>query len=401
MNIFKKIYLTSLLMTTPFIDASIANTIVDSIIVGAHPQAVAISGSYAYVCNTNDDSVSVVNLTTQTISATITSILYPFSHPAAIAISGSYAYVCNGNGNFVSIVNIATPASAAVTGIVAATLQAFNSPQAIAISGTHAYVCNYNNNTVSIVNIATPASAAVTGIVDATVHAFNTPCAIAISGTTAYVCNYNNNIVSIVNIATPASAAVTGVVTDSGLTFNHPCAIVISGTTAYVSNDSAFYLSVINVDPTSSSLSYNSVIGTVENTTYDVLSAGAIAADGKTGYFCDSVNNSLQVLLIGVSSSVQSPASIALTTGSIAYTNYTNYINKITWTAPDNGNLVAAYRIYKNSGLTDLLATISADNELTCYDNFLNHSTSYTYYIVSVDLDGNVSTPISASITTR
>jgi YVTN family beta-propeller protein len=89
-----------------------ASAVVSTISVGTNPTAVAINpaGTFAYVANVNSDSVSKIDLATDTVTATIA-----VPSPTAIAINsaGTYAWVvnngcCGSFGHSISKINLAT-----------------------------------------------------------------------------------------------------------------------------------------------------------------------------------------------------------------------------------------------------------------------------------------------------
>jgi hypothetical protein len=64
----------------------------------------------------------------------------------------------------------------------------------------------------------------------------------------------------------------------------------------------------------------------------------------------------------------------------------------VTWSPPTGGITPVAYNIYRNAGLTDLAATVSAnDVPLIFEDHNRRKNVIYTYYIVSIDKLGNQS----------
>ena len=77
----------------------------------------------------------------------------------------------------------------------------------------------------------------------------------------------------------------------------------------------------------------------------------------------------------------------------------TDYINNITWTAPATGTTPAAYAIYRDATLTQLVAIVPASGALQYYDHDRNPGIVYSYYIVSVDGNGNQSTANSVTVT--
>ena len=102
---------------------------------GAAPTGVAVSGGKAYVANSADDTVSVIDIATQTVAATI-----PVSGaPSAVAVSpdGSRAYVTNSAAGTVSVVDTAT-------NTVMATVKVGSKPLGVTVSadGTRVWVAN-------------------------------------------------------------------------------------------------------------------------------------------------------------------------------------------------------------------------------------------------------------------
>lgn len=112
----------------------------DAIPVGDNASEVAVSpdGTYAFVANKGDDTVSRIDLETRTVTATIP---VP-DNPLGIAFlpDGSKAYVASWAANAITVIDTATNGTSAVTGILANT-----GPYKIAITpdGSEAIVSGY------------------------------------------------------------------------------------------------------------------------------------------------------------------------------------------------------------------------------------------------------------------
>lgn len=183
------------------------NTVIaPAITVGNYPAAVAMhpTGNYVYVTNYNtgtagNDTVSVIETTTNTVIATIPGFFGPYQ--IAINPAGTYAYVTNYGNNFnpgeygttVSVIDV-NSASGAFNTIVD-TITVGTQPSGIAINpaGTYAYVTLYNNDigngsfkTIRLSNNT---------VVEPTFTLGSGPAQIIISpqGTNAYVVNYNDH----------------------------------------------------------------------------------------------------------------------------------------------------------------------------------------------------------------
>jgi YVTN family beta-propeller protein len=121
--------------------------------VGSNPQYVTITadGAYAYVTNYGNNTVSVINTASDTISATINVGSYP--NGVAVTPNGEYAYVANYGSGTVSVISTAS-------NTVTVTVTVGSNPWdvAIASNGEYAYVANYGSGTVSVISTATTAS---------------------------------------------------------------------------------------------------------------------------------------------------------------------------------------------------------------------------------------------------
>ena len=220
-----------------------ADTVVSSITVGASPQGVAVNpaGTFAYVTNSDSNSVSKINLSNDTVVSSVT----VGSSPQGVAINpaGTFAYVANYSSNSVSKINLSNDT-------VVSSITVGSSPQGVAINpaGTFAYVTNSNSNSVSKINLSND-----TVVATITVYGFwadatqAQPKGVAINpaGTFAYVTHVDeeNGSVSKINLATD-----TVVARIRNTRFHWDMAINPAGTFAYVGNwSSANTVSKINL----------------------------------------------------------------------------------------------------------------------------------------------------------
>ena len=82
------------------------------------------------------------------------------------------------------------------------------------------------------------------------------------------------------------------------------------------------------------------------------------------------------------------------------FLQYTDIINLVSWIPADIGPQALYYSVYRDAGLTQLISTVYAQGPLEVLDRNRQPNTTYTYYIVAVDVDGNISSSINKSITT-
>ena len=219
----------------------------------------AYQGSWlAYVTNSDDNTVTPINIATNTPGAPIAVGTNPFR--VVITPNDRTAYVINSGDNTVTPINVATntPGTAIAVG---------TTPLRVAITpnSTTAYVINADSNNVTPINVAT-------NIPGIAIPVGNGPSGIAITpnGITAYVANSGSNTVTPINIATNTAGAPIPVGA-----FPSFIAITPDGMTAYVVNTVSNDVTPINIA--------TNTPGTpipVGNTPFDV----AITPDGKTAY---------------------------------------------------------------------------------------------------------------------
>jgi len=339
-----------------------SNRTVATIGVGDTPAGIAITpdNRFAYVANNNNDgisggdTVSVIDLLTNTVKQTISDASFNQPYTITINKNGTKAYVTNSNSTTVTIIDIA---SNTVIGVI----DGFDGPSGFAITpdGNTAYVNNYggpdgvgsgNGITVRVVNLNTdsivgpaitvqqaPASLAITPngafvyvinyidgnpgtgtisviqtsnntVVGTIYGGFSGPFAIAITpdGKYAYVTNFGSNnfspvgtTVSVVNIATNTVEKVINLgIQPSGI------AITPDGRFVYVSNYNTLYLGAGFTDLTA----FIGTINIIDVRTNEVLSpvlvtgaspdAIAISPNGQRAYVTNYSSNNVSVINI-------------------------------------------------------------------------------------------------------
>ena len=356
--------------------------------------AITPNGQKAYVCNYSGYSVSVIDVETNSV---IDCVNVPgayssctFNAPTAIAITpnGEKAYVCNYNGYSVSVINLETNS---VSGCVdtGAYSCVFNNPIAIAITpdGSKAYVCNFGTSTVSVIDVETDT---VIDCVDGSYCRFDLPQAIAITpdGQKAYVGNYGTSTVSVIDVNTNTVIGCVNVpdAYSAYCEFAGLYAIAITGTKAYVCNASSVSVIDVNTD---------TVIGCVDvpeaflsSCGFDYPVAIAITPDGSKAYVCNRGNRSVSI--IGISPLAPTNLSGCILQQGITITN------TLSWDAPTSGLLPTSYQIYRGS---DLIATVPGYGygPFEYEDAGLDANMTYTYSIYSV-YDGITSNPATITL---
>ncbi len=279
-----------LLLWSVFSCADEPNKVVATIEVGDTPAGIAVTPNnlFAYVANNNNDgipngdSVSVLNLTHNTLQQTIHDNSFDQPYTVTINAAGTIAYVTNSNGSTVTMIDLSTNT---VTG----TINGFDGPSGFVITpdGAHAYVNNYggpiagsgNGTTVNVVDLNTNM------IVGAAIGVGQAPAALAITpdGAYVYVVSYvtgnpGTGTISIIRTSDNSVQlnAITGLFGPFGI------AITPNGKYAYVTNFGSNNFSPVGTTVSVVSTSSNTIVATV---TLGIQPAGiAITPCGSYAY---------------------------------------------------------------------------------------------------------------------
>ena len=207
------------------------NVVTSTITVGGFPWGVSVSadGTKVYVTNDNDGTVSVINTATHSVSATVTVGAGPVG--AAVTPDGTKVYVTNGGTNTVSVITTAA-------NTVTATITVGSFPYGVAVTpdGSTVYVTNSTGTTVSVINTAT-------NTVATTITVGNHPYGVTVTpdGSKVYVSNLNDNTISVISTATNAVTATITVM-------SAPRGVCVSpdGSKLFVANNSSNSVNIIN-----------------------------------------------------------------------------------------------------------------------------------------------------------
>lgn len=149
----------------------------------------------AYITNAGSNTVSVLNTSSNSVTATIPVGPNPVS--VAVSPSGSRAYVTNAGSNSVSVID-----TSALTVIQNVTVGGNPVSVAITPDGSQVYVANARSNSVSVINTST-------NTVSATIPVGFIPLKVAVTpdGTSVYVANSAAKSLSVISTATNSVVA--------------------------------------------------------------------------------------------------------------------------------------------------------------------------------------------------
>lgn len=367
------------------------NTVTATIEAGANPYGVAVTpnGANAYVANFVSNTVAVVD--TRAIPISISDGLAVGDGPAGVAASsdGTRVYVTNQLDNTVSAINTAD------LGIVEIPVE--DQPLGVAVSpdsGT-AYVTNLGSDTVSVINTATDR-------VTATINVGDRPFGVAVNpaGTRVYVTNLSDDTVSVIDATTNTVAATIDV---GGVPYG--VAVAPNGLTAYVTNFEDGTVSVID---------------TTRNRTTATINVGglpfgvAIAPGGTFAYVTNQFDNTVSVIdtvanaadttiNVGAGTRPQGVAFGPCDTAPVAPSQPENVTGipgnarvTVSWSAPgsDGGTAVTRYTVTASPGGR----TCGTTGAVSCVVSGLTNGARYSFTVVATNAAGT-SAPSAASAT--
>ncbi len=258
---------------------------------------------------------------------------------------GKKVYVANCGSDTVSVIDTSNDT-------VVAALIVGDEPIALAITpdGSKVYVVNLSG-TVSVIDTSN----------DTVVAAPNvgvSPIALAITpdGSKVYVVNLTSGTVSVIDTTTDTVVATPNI----GVS---PIALAITpdGSKVYVASRLSGTVSVIDTSNDTVVAAPNVGVEPLAIVITDVLPPFSITGKQKTNISPMQVERS----------------------------------NLIKWTPPLTVNPPAQYKIYRDAGLTVLVAIVPASAPLTFSDPNRRKKQSYVYYVVSENSIGDISIPIS------
>lgn len=294
--------------------------------VGSNPYAISSDGTYVWVANYDDDTVSKIRISTSNVIYTI-EVGYG---PRAIVSDGTYVWTANYNDNNVSQIEISS-------GEVINTINVGYEPRGISSDGTYVWTANYDDNTVSQIEISSSE-------VINTIEVGNGPYAIISNGTYVWVANYYSDTVSQIEIS--SSNVINTIEVD-----RHPSAISVDASYVWTANSSYSTVSQIEI-------STSNVLNTIEVGS----EPRGISSDGKYVWTANYSDNTVSQIEI---SSGEVINTIEVGSEPRGISSDGTYV----WTANYGDNTVSKISIYNRMpgdvyNTSDLAADL-ADNNVT------------------------------------
>jgi DNA-binding beta-propeller fold protein YncE len=382
--------------------------------------AITPDNKFAYVTDDANLVVYLIDLTTNSVINETNIIPVQGGNPDHIAITpnGKYVFVTNTYANPNITFNVIdTTSNTNISGSPFST-SLIQQPGSIAISpdGTTAYMPDSGTTgNVLVANVNNPTQQTAISLAAVLL----TDIAITADSNTAYVCSQAAALVYPITNLKNSPTVGTGINPNAD---PYPNNIIIT--------PDNHYAYVITQDGT---VNFGGKIAVIDLTTNTPLTgpnypiqglydpeAMAITSNGEKVYVTSNRGNYVTVIptstnvpLQSVIAPLSAPSAIAITTLPSAPTNFTgcktqnsfllqtDFMNKLTWSAPNDGPTPASYSIYRDPALTDLVATIPASSPLQYYDHQRNPQITYSYYITTSDALGDQSLPASVTVMQR
>ncbi len=244
---------------------------------GRNPGFVALhpEGTYAYVTNAWDTTVSVIDIASRTVVATVE--VGPWGGPMGVTCSpgGDRVYAANWKGDIVTVIDTASNS-------VAATITVGDAPYGVAARPDSAkvYVTHYYDGTVSVIDGATNT---VVGTISVSSGAYGV--AFSPDGARAYVSNKFDGTVSVIDAASDSVITTIGV-------GSSPLSLAVrpDGMRVYVTQETEHTIAIIDT-------ASDAVVATVG--AGGLVPRGiAVSPDGTLLYVANAGSNTVSVMEI-------------------------------------------------------------------------------------------------------
>ncbi|MDX1476878.1 MAG: tail fiber domain-containing protein, partial [Saprospiraceae bacterium] len=246
---------------------------VSGLFVGSNPVAVFVSGRYAYIVDQGSDDLKVIDVSNPNLPTVKSSFPLGFS-PADIFVSGHYVYIIDNGSDDLKVIDVSNPVAPVMSGSL--TLGAF--PVRIYVYGRVAYVVDQFPARLQIIDISDPQSPAVAS----NFSIGGIPTDVFVSGPYAYLATQGSLLV--VDVSDPSLPSISGSLT---LGTPGPCSIHLSGRYAYCAHQGSNELKVIDVSlPDTPTLSGS----------LTMANPSEVFVSGRYAYVLDNQINNLSII---------------------------------------------------------------------------------------------------------
>jgi hypothetical protein len=252
--------------------------------------AVSVSGHYAYVTSYTDNSLRVIDVSNPTAPVIVGGIKDNslLAGAQAVSISGPYAYVISNSDDSLRIIDVSSSTAPVIIGGIK-NISLLDGASSVSVSGRYAYVTSYVDNSLRIIDVSNPASPFIVGgVKDNTLLAGAS--SVSVSGRYAYVANQTDSSLRIIDVSNPATPVIVGGVKNASL-LNVAISVSVSGRYAYVANYSDDSLRIIDVSSSTAPV----MIGGIKNISL-LDGATSVSVSGRYAYVTTQSDSSLRII---------------------------------------------------------------------------------------------------------
>ena len=260
--------------------------------------SVYVSGDYAYIASTTNESLTVIDVSTKSSPTQVGYLRNTSSMDGAtfVYVSGDYAYVASRDNDSLTVIDVSTKSSPTQVGYLPNS-SALDGAYSVFVSGDYAYVASRVNDSLTVVDISTKSSPIQIGYF-ANTSSMNTAYSVEVLGDYAYVAGYASDSLIVIDVSTPSSPTQIGYFTNT-TSMEDAKSVHVSGDYAYVTGQQNDSLTVIDVS-TPSSLTQ---IGYFSNAS-SMSSVNSVFVSGDYAYVTSYNVDSLTVIDVSTPSSL-------------------------------------------------------------------------------------------------
>ena len=265
------------------------------------PNAVYVSGDYAYVADQTEDGLVILDISDPvhpTFVSAVTSTAF-MDVAYDVAVQGNYAYLVSFGDHSLNVIDVSDPAAPELISNTQST-SLMTSAQQVAVSGNYAYVSGGSLGTAIVVlDISDPVNPVIIGSVSSA-GLDSARGGLAVSGKYLYATSEDTDRFYIIDIEDPSNPAVVGTLTDN-TQLNGAFGLDIQGKYAYVATDLRDSLVIIDI----TSSTNPTIVGEIQDSTNLDVALGVTVA-GDYAYVSAALGAGNDVLnIINIASSTQ------------------------------------------------------------------------------------------------
>jgi len=284
------------------------------------PAGLATDNRTVYVSNSRNNTIVAIDVVSHSITLVAGANFQDgsndgvgdsarFNSPDGIALVNRDLYVLDTNNSDLRKINLDSHAVSTAAGTANisgtddghATSAHFNLPSQIATDGQNLYISDSGNNTIRRLSLADAMVKTIGGQAQqggkqdgpATKSMFNGPSGIATDGKVVYVADTGNEAIRKIDLSTLTTSTVAGTGEEGSkdgagaeAQFSNPGALCLNGTTLYVMDGDNHAIRKIDTG--------TSAVTTLTQVNGHIGSGCAITSDGKTLYYSDTTENSVE-----------------------------------------------------------------------------------------------------------